>query len=1047
MNQTIRAIFIGFLALYGATAWFLAGMGNAVFESLHIALDASNAMLAGLFSLFVWITAAIGKERSSRAYLAVGFALAAVAELLHALIGIEWGGGLAWIRLASQVLRPATWPPSTYFLPIAMGLALWAERRRMPLSHFMAGLLLAFVTLYAVFLNIASYRDIGFAAIHRPYQLPVLLLLAVVGYSFWKQRDHDRLFSGLACCIVFLFISDGFMLFSTAPHEKWTMVAHVGKLFGYLLAHTVMMEIARDDIAARNCAEQELGQQSRSLTEANRSLQAEILERRRSEQALHQMGGALEATVAERTRELLVANQALQHQARFNEQLADGFPGIFYLLDDHGLLRRWNARFEAVSGFRADELDGKPALDFFDGSEKEQVTDRIAAVFKDGQSDLQADFLARNGQRIPYYFSGRRIALDGSDCLIGLGLDISDRKRAEDALAAVSYRNELLLRMASDGIHILDAQGRLLEASEAFASLLGYERNELLGTYRSRWDAVGTPEELEDMLARRAKSMLVFETRYRRRDGSEIDVEVNASAIELDGKPVLFCSGRDISERKCREERNRIRHRIFELLSGDGSLSETLDLAAQYVEKTTEGLLCSILIFDESRTRLMSAAAPSLPDYYIDAINGLEIGDGICCSGTAAYRKERAIVENISGHPHWRKYRDLAASAGLASCWSEPIRDSNGEVLGAFAIYRRHPVGPSQADIELGQEAATLAGIAIERKRIDEALQLASSVYQASAEAIIVTDSGNRIVAVNPAFTRLTGYASKDVLGKDPKMLGSGRTTREVRDAMWQSLCAAGQWQGEIWNRRKDGEEYVEWLAINVIHDDQGRVHRYIGMFSDITEKKRIEELIWRQANYDALTGLPNRRLFLDRLQQESRRMLRAGRHLALLFIDLDHFKVVNDSLGHDMGDLLLIEAARRIAGCVRDSDTVARLGGDEFVAILPNPPERDRVEQIARNILESLAAPFQLCDHITHVSASIGIAFSPVNDYDIKDLIKSADKAMYLAKEDGRNGFACSAGGEQTRRPNPPSEPARNPARIALRTADSEGAHGNEPA
>ncbi|WP_164931917.1 EAL domain-containing protein [Janthinobacterium sp. 17J80-10] len=293
-----------------------------------------------------------------------------------------------------------------------------------------------------------------------------------------------------------------------------------------------------------------------------------------------------------------------------------------------------------------------------------------------------------------------------------------------------------------------------------------------------------------------------------------------------------------------------------------------------------------------------------------------------------------------------------------------------------------------------------------ERKLAEERMQLAASVYEAAAEAIVVTDAGNRIISINPAFTEMTGYSAQEAIGQTPKMLSSGRNDPALYQEMWRSLRETGQWKGEIWNRRKNGEIYAEWLSINTLLDAQGQVFRHVAMFSDITGRKNAEELIWKQASYDVLTGLPNRRLLFDRLTQEMKRSKRAGHRLALFFIDLDHFKEVNDTLGHDCGDQLLIEAAHRISSCVRASDTVARLGGDEFAVVLPNLDDPSRAEQIAAAIIKTLATPFSLNGHDAYVTASIGISLCPDDGQDIESLMKYADQAMYVSKNNGRSCF-----------------------------------------
>ncbi|WP_432742616.1 EAL domain-containing protein [Methylobacter sp. G7] len=291
-----------------------------------------------------------------------------------------------------------------------------------------------------------------------------------------------------------------------------------------------------------------------------------------------------------------------------------------------------------------------------------------------------------------------------------------------------------------------------------------------------------------------------------------------------------------------------------------------------------------------------------------------------------------------------------------------------------------------------------------ERKVNEEKLKLANLVYQAIGEAIMVADADNRIVTVNPAFTELTGYSLQEAIGQSTTLLKSGHQNEAFYQIMWHTLETTGHWQGEIWNRRKNGETYLEWLTINTVYDDQNKVRHRVAMFSDITDQKHAEQTIWQQANFDSLTGLPNRHLFYERLAQEMKKSRRVGLPLALLFLDLDHFKDVNDTLGHGKGDLLLKEMAQRLLNCVRNTDTVARLGGDEFTIILAELQEQDSIERIAQDILYQLTKPFELAGEIAYVSVSIGITLYPEDTDNIDVLIKNADQAMYAAKDQGRN-------------------------------------------
>jgi len=293
-----------------------------------------------------------------------------------------------------------------------------------------------------------------------------------------------------------------------------------------------------------------------------------------------------------------------------------------------------------------------------------------------------------------------------------------------------------------------------------------------------------------------------------------------------------------------------------------------------------------------------------------------------------------------------------------------------------------------------------------ERKKVEEELKLAAMVYRISSEGMMIFDGDSKIIAVNPAYSKITGYTAEEVVGKRAADLRPDIHDEELHQAISDSLNATGYWQGEMWNRHKNGELFAISLSINTTFNADGTVHRRVVLFSDITSRKQSEEMLWQQANFDSLTGLPNRSLFLDHLSQEIRKAKRTGIPMALMFLDLDGFKDVNDTLGHDMGDILLKEAAYRLQGCVREVDTVARLGGDEFTVILSELQDPGNVDRVARHILQRMSAPFKLGDEIAHVSASIGITLYPQDGTEIEDLLKNADQAMYAAKHEGRNRY-----------------------------------------
>jgi diguanylate cyclase (GGDEF)-like protein/PAS domain S-box-containing protein len=290
------------------------------------------------------------------------------------------------------------------------------------------------------------------------------------------------------------------------------------------------------------------------------------------------------------------------------------------------------------------------------------------------------------------------------------------------------------------------------------------------------------------------------------------------------------------------------------------------------------------------------------------------------------------------------------------------------------------------------------------RRRVSELLGQVSIVFDNTGEAILVTDAKARIVAVNPAFTAISGYRSDEVLGQNPRIQRSGRHDAAFYSELWATLNQTGRWRGEVWNQRKNGEIYPAWESINVVKDAGGRVTHYVSMLSDITPLKQAEGRLHELAHHDALTGLPNRLFFGASLQSSLERAKRHHTRVALLFLDLDRFKLINDSMGHSTGDALLQEVGRRLQRTVRAADAVARLGGDEFTVTLEDIAHADDAARLADKIIAAIALPLALAGKEVVTSASIGIALFPEDAGNAEDLTRAADAAMYRAKEHGRH-------------------------------------------
>jgi diguanylate cyclase (GGDEF)-like protein/PAS domain S-box-containing protein len=589
------------------------------------------------------------------------------------------------------------------------------------------------------------------------------------------------------------------------------------------------------------------------------------------------------------------------------------------------------------------------------------------------------------------------------------------------------------------------------------------------------------------------------------------------------------------AEQKLSQLHDKSRTNVLELISNGELLPVILEAIVRGVEQANPAMVCSILLLDDTGRHLLSGAAPSLPAFFTAAINSVEIGIGVGSCGTAAFTNERVIVDDIQTHPYWVAYKKLASKAGLAACWSEPIRSTEGKVLGTFATYHYEGHQPTEANITLIEQIASLASIAIEiaqtkltlntseerfalamkgtedglwdwnvltgevfyaprwksmlgykeneikdkfaewerlvhpddldrallsikeflnnktkkyaaefrmqhkngqyinilsrafaseddegkitrlvgthvditqRKLSEEKLKLAASVFTCAREGIIISDDTATIIDVNEAFTRITGFSRKEAIGQNSSFLQSGKQTSEFYAHMWQTLLKEGYWSGEIWNRRKNGEEYAEMDTVSAVCDEYGITTHYVALGNDITQMKEYQYQLENIAHYDLLTNLPNRVLLADRLSQA---MLQCSRHeqsLAIVFLDLDGFKAVNDAYGHDMGDKLLISLSLRMKEALREGDSLARIGGDEFVAVLADLAKIEDCEPLLERFLLAASKPVIIDGVVLNVSASIGVTIYPQDRANADQLMRHADQAMYVAKQSGKNRY-----------------------------------------
>lgn len=401
----------------------------------------------------------------------------------------------------------------------------------------------------------------------------------------------------------------------------------------------------------------------------------------------------------------------------------------------------------------------------------------------------------------------------------------------------------------------------------------------------------------------------------------------------------------EIKYRKTVEMRERSRNSVLEMIAKMLPLQDTLESIVKEVEAQNPHMICSILLLDEEKKYFCDSITTTLPDFYNKAIKGLLIGEGIGSCGTAAYRKERVIVENIATHPYWEAYKEIALRAGLQSCWSEPIFASDGTVLGTFAIYHATPQSPSLADNVLIEQSANLASIAIEKSmaatKLKESEELYRHLTEEVSDVIWKTNPDLIITYISPSDERLRGYKASEVIGHPifemftPEGVEILLENIKRRSEAEKRGIRTNYMTYEIQHQCKDGKLIWGEIVSKPERNEKGEIISYHGITREISERKAMQDRVQQLAFYDPLTKLPNRLLLKERLNHVMYEMKRTKKYSALFFIDLDNFKSLNDTQGHNVGDVLLFQVAQRLKHCIREVDTVARFGGDEFVVIL----------------------------------------------------------------------------------------------------------------
>ncbi len=550
--------------------------------------------------------------------------------------------------------------------------------------------------------------------------------------------------------------------------------------------------------------------------------------------------------------------------------------------------------------------------------------------------------------------------------------------------------------------------------SKRWKEMRGFSEDEI-SNHLDEWDKRIHPDDkatvYADLNRHFSHETPYYENEHRTqcKDGSYKWISSRGKVVSWtdDHKPQrMIGTHRDITKRKQAEMLASERRGILELISrGNASQTKIFERLIQIAENHCPKVRASILLLDGNTAR--SGAASSMPDDFNALVDGLQIGPAAGSCGTAMYRKARVVVAEVRTDPLWADFSHLGEEYGFRACWSEPIMGANGTVLGSFALYHEQAGYPGQAEIHLIESMAYLAGIIIERKQSEEQIRMLSQAIEQSPISVVITDTDLNIEYVNSSFEKVSGYRLEEVIGRNPRMLNVDKTRTPRCEAMWQTITGGKSWQGEFQTKKKNGEILWESVHIAPVLDVSGITAHYLTVLEDITLRKQQEQKLLQQAHFDALTHLPNRFLSLDRLSQLLKEAQRDKTLVAVLFLDLDNFKKVNDTLGHETGDKLLMEAALRLSQVARSGDTVGRLGGDEFIVLLGGLLNANDPRPVVNNILEQFRAPFIIADRELVLTTSIGVSIFPRDGGDISKLLRCADTAMYHAKNLGRNTVA----------------------------------------
>lgn len=704
-------------------------------------------------------------------------------------------------------------------------------------------------------------------------------------------------------------------------------------------------------------------------------------------------------------------NSLISASERRYRSLVEGSRNVIAFFDAQGYITSINKAGEELLGVTNDELSTRKFHEIWPEDLRDYIISTSEQISQGASSSFEAEYIRSDGKRLFFSVVMNPIFdIDGkvSECA-AIWNDLTERVNTRAALEASEEKYRDLFENARDYIFCMDTAGRVLTVNKACEEVMGYKIEDNLSIF----DIV-TPQYhsmIKGFLAQKISAELTnarYEVEAYDADRTIHCIEVSSRGVYKDGRLVeIQVMGHDITERRIAEQEltwqaeiNLTMADVSSALLSNATVERIAELIQQYAMRITQSETGFVGYID---TQIDCLVCPCVGGDSLDSFYPLyEAGDHnafynqLICHGKILISNS---PQTCTGWPGSRNSQ-IATKRVLAV----PVVHG-GELMGLIVVGNAARDYDAR-DISYMERLAMLFAIAIKDNRTADSLRIQTLAVNSTSDVVVITDLHGRIEYVNPAFEKETGYTSQEAIGKTPRVLNSGTHDEQFFKNMWETILSGKTWYGEITNKRKDGSFTIEDTTITPIKDDDGKLEHFVAIKRNIAEKKTFEAKLDYLSYHDTLTTLPNRLNFSERLSHCLAGAHSAGQQVAVMFMDVDQFKLVNDTLGHNIGDLLLKRVADRLVNCLRDADTVARMGGDEFAVIISNVKDEESAVSIANRILGNLNEPFSINGHEVFVSISIGIGIYPADGSDVDTLVKNADTAMFRAKNRGRNNY-----------------------------------------